>query len=126
MTSTGESFDDSQGEASDHVAESKEADHAGPVEPMEPRSLQDGLDTMEYELNQIVDSLVENLPENPVPGPPVPQFLGMSTKSSEDGTAKVAAPVPPPPVPTPCRTDTRAPSQRQTHKDWFAQKSDAM
>ena len=76
MTSTGEPFDDSQGEASDHVMESKEADHSGPVEPMEPRSSQNDLDTMEYWLNQIVDSLVEKLPEIPVPRPTSPTNSG--------------------------------------------------
>jgi hypothetical protein len=61
--------------------------------------------TMVYELNQIMSSLEEVLPDQPFPGPDQPQILGDRTKRQE--LAKVEEPAPRP-ISTPCRGNESA------------------
>ena len=83
--------------------------------PLKPTDLAQSMDPLEFEMNQIYESL-ESKYEVPLPGPPVPQFLGAPTI----GDDKVQeTPAPAPPVATPCRSDVKAPSMKTANKDWY-------
>ena len=92
---------DSQEDAENGVAVESDGHHQPPKEPVtsEPEG------SMVYELNQIMSSLEENLPEQPFPGPEQPQILGDRTKGQE--LAKVQEPAPRP-ISTPCRGNESA------------------
>ena len=61
-------------------------------------------DPIEFELNQIMDTLQQNLPEIAFQGPEKPQVLGI--KPSDGGCAPERSSLP---VPTPCRAESRGP-----------------
>ena len=99
--------DDSQ-ESQDAVADCNTVDPTSSSRPVEPTNPSQQLadDTLEYQLNQIYDSL----PEHPLPPVPVPQILGApvrvknTPKLCEDPPAAQANP-----VPTPCRAEKPPP-----------------
>lgn len=64
---------------------------------------------VEAHLNQVMDSLVEQLPPIPFPQPEQPQLLAERPPAAKLDKGKGALP-PAAPVPTPCRTGTNTPS----------------
>lgn len=92
--------------------------HDGPQQEQLGQPLFDTQQELSDHLEQVMDSLVEHLPEVPVPGPDVPQTL--AAKSTGPATLPPAAVeskwgdrkgdfMPTPPVPTPCRTGASTP-----------------
>ena len=74
-----------------------------PVAPLPDDRPQES-DPVVFELNQIMDTLQQNLPDIPVGGPEKPQTLG--SKPSDGGCSQERSSLP---VPTPCRADSKGP-----------------
>ena len=99
----------SSGASGDSQAESQDMEemesHMVPAEQEE--------DPMAFEMNQVYDSLEQNLPEVPLPGPDRPQVLGSRTESKEIETPA------PRPVSTPCRGNENSSVVVKTAEDWY-------
>lgn len=82
------------------------------------------VEEVHYELNQLMETLETNLPENAIPGPDQPQVLAKSPKAKEDlGDSLPAASQP---IATPCRSHVGCPSvgtwgtlSQRTNQRWF-------
>lgn len=99
--------DDSQ-ESQDAIADCDTVDPTSSNQPVEPTNPSQQLadDTLEYQMNQIYDSL----PEHPLPPVPVPQILGVPARVKDTpGLCKDPPAAQVNPVPTPCRADTPPP-----------------
>lgn len=91
----------------DDMQEVKELPVEAPVQQYQELNL-DTQQEMEDHLNQVMDSLVDQLPAIPLPQPEQPQLLPAERPPA---AAKLyeGKGAPGPPVPTPCRTGTTTP-----------------
>ena len=99
-------------EEADSLEDSQEVDEL-PIQEDVQQYQELNLDTqpkdVEAHLNQVMDSLVEQLPPIPFPQPEQPQLLAERPPAAKLDKGKGDLP-PAAPVPTPCRTGTNTPS----------------
>ena len=92
-----------------------------PMDPTQPVSSTEPVgqaEEFEYELNQLMETMQEALPEVPLPGPSIPQELGGRTQDGESNKATKAE-EPARPVSTPCRGSMTSSGAMKTMEDWL-------